>query len=311
MGVQTLGYLALDAVEGSAADEQDVACIHVDVVLVGVLTASLGRYIDHRTLEQLQQSLLYAFTANVARDAGIVALACYLVYLVDEDNASLGCINVIVGHLKQAAEDALHVFAHVASLGEDRGIHDGEGHLEQFGDCAGQQRLAGSRGANHHDIALLNLHTVIGGVLHQPLVVVIDRYGEISLGIVLSYDVLVEVILYLVRLGQLLQLQVHSLSLASLREVGKQHLIGLVHALIADATAIHACQQESHFRLLTATERAVASGSFCSSCHLIPSRFCYRCGLSCHTPAPPAMSSSNRGHCQPTPCHNPYASVRR
>ena len=42
MGVESLGDLLLDAVEGTAADEEDVVGIDLNVVLIGVLASALG-----------------------------------------------------------------------------------------------------------------------------------------------------------------------------------------------------------------------------------------------------------------------------
>ena len=102
----------------------------MDVILVGMLAASLGRHVDDASFEEFEHALLHALTADVARDGGVVALAGYLVYLVDEDNAALGGFDVEIGHLEQAREDAFDVFAHITRFGEDSGIHDGEGHLQ-------------------------------------------------------------------------------------------------------------------------------------------------------------------------------------
>ena len=102
MGVHALCYLALNAVEGTAADEQDVACVDMCIVLVRMLAATLWRHVDHRSLKELEQALLHTLAANVACDARVVALACYLVDLVNEDNALLGSLDVVVGNLKQS-----------------------------------------------------------------------------------------------------------------------------------------------------------------------------------------------------------------
>ena len=201
MGVHALGYLALDAVEGSAADEQDVVRVYVDILLVGMLAAALGRHVDNGSLQQFQQSLLHALAADVAGDRGVVGLAGYLVYLVDEDDASLGSLHVVVGHLQQSGQDALHVLADIAGLGEHGGIDDGEGHVQQLGDGAGQQRLARSRRAHHDDVRLLYLHAVVVVGLLQSLVVVIDRHGEVALGLVLPDDILVQIVLDVLGLG--------------------------------------------------------------------------------------------------------------
>ena len=96
MSVHTLCNLALYAVESATTDEQDVACIDMHIVLVGMFAATLWRHVD---LEQLEQSLLHTLTAHVASDAWVVALACNLVYLIDEDDALLGCLHVEIGYL--------------------------------------------------------------------------------------------------------------------------------------------------------------------------------------------------------------------
>ena len=102
MCVQPLRYLPLYAVERSAADKEYVACVDVYIVLVGVFPPAFWWDIYCCSLKEFQQSLLHALARHVACDARVVALACYLVYLVDEDYSPLCCLKVIVGHLQQA-----------------------------------------------------------------------------------------------------------------------------------------------------------------------------------------------------------------
>ncbi len=80
----------LDAVEGTAADEEDVLRVYMDILLVGVLAATLWRHVHHGALQELEQPLLHPLAAHVASDTGVVALACNLVDLVDEHDAALG-----------------------------------------------------------------------------------------------------------------------------------------------------------------------------------------------------------------------------
>ena len=133
----------------------------MDVVLVGVLAAALGGHVHHRTFEQFEQALLDALAAHVAGDGGIVALAGNLVDFVDEHDAALGALHVIVGHLQEAGQDAFYIFAHVAGLGKHRGIDNGEGHIEEAGNGAGQKGLARTRRADHDDVRLFDFHTVV------------------------------------------------------------------------------------------------------------------------------------------------------
>src|SRR6266571_1419917 len=73
----------LQAVERSAADEQDVLRIDLDVLLLRVLAAALGRDARDRTFENLQERLLHALSRDVAGDAGVLGLAGDLVDLGD------------------------------------------------------------------------------------------------------------------------------------------------------------------------------------------------------------------------------------
>ena len=209
MGVQTLGNAALDAVEGTAADEEDVLRIDLDELLFGVLTSAVGRHVDHRAFEQFEQALLHTFAAHVARDAGIVALAGNLVDFVDEDDALLGTLGVVVALLEQSAEQAFDVFAHIAGFGEHGGIDDGEGDDEHLRNGLGQQSLARTGAAHHDDVRLLQFHLFLTRLLHllQTFVVVIDGDRERLLGFVLTDDILVEVGLDFGRFRQFLQVE--------------------------------------------------------------------------------------------------------
>ena len=179
----------------------------MDIVLVGMLSASLGRHVDHCALKQLEQSLLYSLATDVACYRRVVALACYLVYLVDKHDASLGSLDIIICHLQQSREDALHVLAHVSCLGEHRGIDDGERHVEEFSYGACEQSLSRSGASHHDDVALLYLHAAIVGGLLESLVVIIYGHCQAFLRFVLSDDILVEIFLYLHRLWHGLRLE--------------------------------------------------------------------------------------------------------
>ena len=196
-------YLLLYAIEGTSADKQYVVRVHVYVFLVRVLSSSLWRHVHHGAFQELQQSLLYALAAHIACDAWVVALSCYLVNFIDEHYSFLGCLNVVVGYLQQSGEDALYVLAHIAGLSEHCCVDDGERYVKHLGDGSCQQGFSSTCRANHDDIALLDLHTVVILWLLQALIVVVDSHGKILLRFVLSYDILVEVFLYLFRLWHL------------------------------------------------------------------------------------------------------------
>ena len=140
--IQTLCNLTFYAVESSAADEQNVACIYMYVVLVRMLASSLWRHVDYRSLKKFEHTLLYTFTAYVSCNAWVVSLTCYLVYLVDKYYATFCSFKVVVCNLKQSCEDALYILTHIACLGKHRSIHYGERHVEQFGNSPGKKCLS-------------------------------------------------------------------------------------------------------------------------------------------------------------------------
>ena len=250
VGVHALCYLALDAVEGATADEKDVACVNVHIVLVRMLTASLRWHVYHGAFKQFQQALLHTLATHVAGDAGIVALTGNLVNLVDEDDALLCGLYIIVGHLKQSRQDALNVFAHIASLGKHRGVDNGEGHVEQACDGACQQGFTCAGASHHNDIALFNLYAALVVWLTQTLVVVIHGHREITFCLVLANDIFVKILFYLCRLGHLLQVEVVLAVLLVVTCFGLElkvhrleYLVALSHTVRADVSVLSCDEQ--------------------------------------------------------------------
>ncbi len=209
---------ALQADEGAAADKQDVAGVHADVFLLGVLAAALRGHVAEGALENLEQGLLDPFPGHVPRDRDVLRLARDLVNLININNAPLRALDVVIRVLEQPQDDVLDVFADVAGLGQGRGVGDGEGHIQDFSQCAGQEGLAGAGGADHQDVAFLDLDIRVGVVrggaalglgsrfgrfLEDALVMVVDGHGEGLLGVVLADATQVELALDFGRLGHL------------------------------------------------------------------------------------------------------------
>ena len=192
--------------EGPAADEQDVGGIHGSEFLVGMLAAALRRHIGNRAFEDLQQRLLHAFAGNIAGDGRVLILASDLVHFVDVDDAGLGASHIAVGGLQQLEDDVLDVLADVTGFGQGGGVHDGEGNIEHAGQGLGQQGLAGSGGADQHDVRLGQFDAVAGALaIHvDALVVVVNRHRQLLLGLLLADHVLVEEAFHFLRLGQLI-----------------------------------------------------------------------------------------------------------
>src|ERR1700680_1872273 len=91
----------LEPHEGAAADEQDIARIALQELLLRMLAPALGRHARHRALDDLEQRLLDALARDIARDRGVVALARYFVDLVDIDETALAALEIVIGVLEQ------------------------------------------------------------------------------------------------------------------------------------------------------------------------------------------------------------------
>ena len=190
--------LLVEPDERAAADEQDVGRVDLEELLVRMLAAALRRHVGDRALEDLQERLLDAFARHVARDRGVLVLAADLVDLVDVDDALLALLDVAAGGLEQLEDDVLDVLADVARFGQRRRVDDRERDREQLGERLGEQRLAGAGRPDQEDVRLGQLDVVAAARLLldlDPLVVVVDRDGELLLGPFLADDVLVEELL--------------------------------------------------------------------------------------------------------------------
>src|SRR6185503_10887734 len=61
----------LEAGEGAAADEEDLRRVDLQELLLRMLAAALRRDVARGALDDLEQRLLDAFAADVARDRGV------------------------------------------------------------------------------------------------------------------------------------------------------------------------------------------------------------------------------------------------
>ena len=182
----------LETGEGAAADEQDVGGVDLQELLLGVLAPALGRHRGDGALHDLEQRLLDALARDVAGDRGIVRFAGNLVDLVDIDDAALGPVDIVVGGLQQLQDDVLDILADIAGLGEGGGIGHGEGNVEDARQGLRQQRLAAAGRPDQQDVRLGELHVIVLLGVVQPLVMVVDRHRQHTLGVILPDDVIVQ-----------------------------------------------------------------------------------------------------------------------
>ncbi len=82
--------------------EEDILRVHLDVLLLGMFAPALGRHVADRAFEDFQESLLHAFTTDIAGDADVFGLAANLVDLIDVDDADLGAGHIVVRSLEEA-----------------------------------------------------------------------------------------------------------------------------------------------------------------------------------------------------------------
>ena len=223
----------VEAHKGAAHDEQNVARVHADKFLLGVLAPALGRNIGLCAFNDLEQGLLHAFARNVAGDRGAIALARNLVDFVNVDDALAGGFEVVVCILQQLHKDVFHILTHVASFCQCGGIGYGKGHAQHTSQSFGKQGFTAARGAHKQDVAFFKLHIVAqsAGVKHA-LVVVVHRHRKNFFGLVLPDNVLIKAVL------DLLGRKKAFFTLRAFHLVAGDNFVAGFDALVANACAV-------------------------------------------------------------------------
>src|SRR5271156_6028349 len=178
--------------KGPTADEQDVGGVHRREFLVRVLASTLRWDVGDRTFQNLQQRLLHALTRDVAGNRGVLVLLRNLVDLVYVYDALLGSLDVAICSLQQLQDDIFDVFADVARFGECGGVNNGERHIEHARQRLRQKRFARAGGPDQQDVRLGKFHFARLLVQENALVVVVNRYREFFLGLVLADYIAIE-----------------------------------------------------------------------------------------------------------------------
>src|ERR1019366_4991334 len=123
-----------------------------------MLAAALWRHRSDRSLDDLEQGLLYTLARHVAGDAWVLRLARDLVDLVDVHNATLALGDVEIACLEQSDENVLDIFADVAGLSQSCRVGDGKRNVKDPRESARQQRLADTGGPDEQNVRLVELH---------------------------------------------------------------------------------------------------------------------------------------------------------
>ena len=194
-------------IEGAPANEKDMFRIDLDVFLLRMLSPPLRRHIGRRSLQDLQEGLLNTFPGHITGNGYVLRPTADLVDLIDIYDPHLGPLHVVIRRLEKPKQYVLDVLAHVARLSQGRCIRNRKRHIQNPGQCFGQQRLAASRRADQQDIALFQLHVrmrpiadPVGRLVRDALVVVVNGNRQDFLRLFLPNHVLVKFRLDFVRL---------------------------------------------------------------------------------------------------------------
>ena len=121
-------------------------------LLLRMLATSFRRYIHHCSFKKLEHGLLHPFSGDIPCDGRIVALACDLIYLVNEDDASLRLCNIEIRLLKKTGQNAFHILSHISCLCQHCCIHNGERNVKQACYRFSHQGLARTGRTHHQDV---------------------------------------------------------------------------------------------------------------------------------------------------------------
>ena len=237
--------------KGTAADEQDIGCIHLQEFLLRMLTATLRRHRSNSAFHDLQQCLLNALTRHIACDGRIVGLTADFVDFVDIDDTALCALNIVIGRLQQFQNDVFNILTHITGFGQCGGIGHGERHVNDTGKGLRQIGFTATCRTNQHNVGLCQFNVIALRLMRQTLVMVMYGHRQNALGILLTNDIIIQNAHNFLR-GR------HTFT--RLHHRGFIFLADDVHAkldtLVTDKNG-RACNQLAHFMLAFTAERAI------------------------------------------------------
>ena len=130
MRIHPLGYLLLDTVKCSSADEQDVTRVHMDVILIRCLRPPLGGTLTIEPSRSFSSPCCTPSPLTSRVMEGLSLLRAILSISVDKDNTPLSSLYIIIGHLQQTGKNTLYILPYIAGLGKHRSIHYRERHMQ-------------------------------------------------------------------------------------------------------------------------------------------------------------------------------------
>ena len=253
-----------------------------------VFSSALGRHARNRSLNDLQKRLLNAFSRYIPGDGHVLALLRDLVDLININDPVLRPLHVVIRSLDQLQEDVLHILAHVARFRQRGRIRNGKGHIDDLRQRLRKIGLAGTCGADHDDVALLQLHPVVLFLRRRhPFIVIVNGNRQNLLRLLLPDHIIIQ---EFPDLNGLEQIDVRCFLCRFFLFVFLVNDVRTdLHAFIADKYAVWPCDQFSDLIL-----RLVAEGTSDlvvrnSTCH-----FCLSSEKKSETADLPAIPTASR-----------------
>ena len=159
-----------------------------------MFTTTLRRNGGNRTFDQFQQRLLYAFAGNVTGNGRVVRLTRNLVDFIDIDDPTLCFLHVVIALLQQFLNNIFNIFTHITGFGQRGGVGHSERNVQQARQRFSQQRFTGTRRANQQDVTFAQLNPIAGVAVAQTFVMVVYRDRQHFLRLLLTDNVIVQVV---------------------------------------------------------------------------------------------------------------------
>ena len=103
----------------------------------------------------------------------------------------MSCFEVEIGGVQQFEQQVFHVLAHIPRFGKGRRITDSERDIQNPGQGACQQRLAGAGRPDQQDVGFLDFDIRALPAERQSFVVVVHGDGQRLFGSLLPHNVLI------------------------------------------------------------------------------------------------------------------------
>ncbi|MNU55736.1 hypothetical protein D3C71_448180 [compost metagenome] len=172
-----------------------------------VLPSTLRRYRGYSTFKDLEQSLLNTFTGYIAGDGWILRFTGNFINFIDIDNPAFCFLHVIIGSLNQFEQNVLYIFTHITCFCKRCCIGNGERNIQNFSHSLGKKSLTGTSRSQKKNITLLKFYIFNFALSVYPFVVVVHRYREGFLSLILSNNILIKNVTNFTRFRNFLQIE--------------------------------------------------------------------------------------------------------